>query len=114
MVVPATAHTLARYAAGLSDDLLTATLLATRAPVLVCPAMHTEMWEHPSVRDNLATLERRGVEVVPPESGPPGRWRLGRGSAGRPGAHRRAGPGDLARPGADRATGDLRRARGWW
>ncbi len=69
VVAPATAHTLARYAAGLADDLLTATLLATRAPVLVCPAMHTEMWEHPSVRDNLATLERRGVRVVPPESG---------------------------------------------
>ena len=69
LVVPATADTIARYAAGLSDDLLTATLLATRAPVLVCPAMHTEMWEHPSVRDNLATLERRGVDIVPPESG---------------------------------------------
>lgn len=69
VVAPATAHTIARYAAGLSDDLLCATLLATRAPVLVCPAMHTEMWEHPSVRDNLALLEQRGVEIVPPESG---------------------------------------------
>ncbi|HEX4161516.1 MAG TPA: bifunctional phosphopantothenoylcysteine decarboxylase/phosphopantothenate--cysteine ligase CoaBC [Acidimicrobiales bacterium] len=69
VVAPATAHTLARYAAGLSDDLLMATLLATRAPVIVCPAMHTEMWEHPSVQENLATLERRGVEIVPPESG---------------------------------------------
>ncbi len=69
VVAPATAHTIARYAAGLSDDLLTATLLATRAPVIVCPAMHTEMWEHASVRDNLAVLERRGVEIVPPESG---------------------------------------------
>jgi phosphopantothenoylcysteine decarboxylase / phosphopantothenate---cysteine ligase len=69
VVAPATAHTIARYAAGLSDDLLMATLLATRAPVMVCPAMHTEMWEHPSVRDNLATLERRGVEIVPPETG---------------------------------------------
>ena len=69
VVVPATAHAIARYAAGLSDDLLGATLLATRAPVIVCPAMHTEMWEHPSVRENLATLERRGVEIVPPESG---------------------------------------------
>jgi phosphopantothenoylcysteine decarboxylase/phosphopantothenate--cysteine ligase len=69
VVAPATAHTLARYAAGLSDDLLMATLLATRAPVIVCPAMHTEMWEHASVRDNLATLERRGVEIVAPESG---------------------------------------------
>ncbi len=69
VVAPATAHTLARYAVGLSDDLLMATLLATRAPVIVCPAMHTEMWEHPSVQENLATLERRGVEIVPPESG---------------------------------------------
>jgi phosphopantothenoylcysteine decarboxylase/phosphopantothenate--cysteine ligase len=69
VIVPATAHTLARYAAGLSDDLLCATLLATRAPVIVCPAMHTEMWEHASVRENLATLERRGVEVIPPETG---------------------------------------------
>src|SRR6202041_2151309 len=69
VVVPATAHTLARYAAGLSDDLLCATLLATRAPVLVCPAMHTEMWEHPSVQENLATLDGRGVEVVRPETG---------------------------------------------
>ncbi len=69
VVAPATAHFLARYAAGLSDDLLTATLLATRAPVLVCPAMHTEMWEHPSVRENLATLTRRGVGVVPPAIG---------------------------------------------
>jgi phosphopantothenoylcysteine decarboxylase/phosphopantothenate--cysteine ligase len=69
VVAPATAHTLARYAAGLSDDLLMATLLATKAPVIVCPAMHTEMWEHASVRDNLATLEGRGVEIVPPESG---------------------------------------------
>jgi phosphopantothenoylcysteine decarboxylase / phosphopantothenate---cysteine ligase len=69
VVVPATAHTIARYAAGLADDLLCATLLATRAPVVLCPAMHTEMWEHPSVRDNLATLTRRGVDVIPPESG---------------------------------------------
>ena len=69
VVAPATAHTIARYAAGLSDDLLSATLLATRAPVLMCPAMHTEMWQHPSVRDNLATLDRRGVGIVPPERG---------------------------------------------
>jgi phosphopantothenoylcysteine decarboxylase/phosphopantothenate--cysteine ligase len=60
---------LADYAAGRSNDLLTATLLATRAPVVVCPAMHTEMWEHPAVQENLATLRRRGVHVVDPESG---------------------------------------------
>ena len=69
VVAPATAHFMARYRAGLADDLLTATVLATRAPVLLCPAMHTEMWEHPSVQENLATLERRGVEFVRPETG---------------------------------------------
>ena len=69
LVAPATAHLLAAYAAGLSHDLLTNTLIATRAPVLVCPAMHTEMWEHPSVQDNLAVLRGRGVHVVEPESG---------------------------------------------
>jgi phosphopantothenoylcysteine decarboxylase / phosphopantothenate---cysteine ligase len=69
LVAPATADLLARYAAGMADDLLTATLLATGAPVLVCPAMHTEMWAHPAVTDNLATLRARGVHVVPPESG---------------------------------------------
>ncbi len=69
VVVPATARLLGAYAAGISDDLLTATLLATRAPVVVCPAMHTEMWEHPAVQDNLATLRRRGVVVVEPGVG---------------------------------------------
>jgi phosphopantothenoylcysteine decarboxylase/phosphopantothenate--cysteine ligase len=69
LVAPATAHLLGRYAAGLSDDLLTATLLATRAPVMVCPAMHTEMWEHPAVADNVERLRRRGVLVVPPVEG---------------------------------------------
>jgi phosphopantothenoylcysteine decarboxylase/phosphopantothenate--cysteine ligase len=69
LLAPATADLLARYAAGMASDLLTATLLATRAPVLVCPAMHTEMWEHPSVQHNLSVLRSRGVQVVPPESG---------------------------------------------
>ena len=49
--------------------MMTATLLATRAPVIVCPAMHTEMWEHPAVQENIATLRRRGVIVVDPEEG---------------------------------------------
>jgi phosphopantothenoylcysteine decarboxylase/phosphopantothenate--cysteine ligase len=69
VVAPATAHLIARYAMGLGDDLLTATLLASRAPVLLCPAMHTEMWEQPSVQENLATLRRRGVMVLDPEVG---------------------------------------------
>jgi phosphopantothenoylcysteine decarboxylase / phosphopantothenate---cysteine ligase len=69
VVAPATARVIGKYAAGISDDLLTATLLATRAPVLLCPAMHTEMWEHPAVQENLATLARRGVYILEPESG---------------------------------------------
>ncbi|MDH2902516.1 MAG: bifunctional phosphopantothenoylcysteine decarboxylase/phosphopantothenate--cysteine ligase CoaBC [Actinomycetota bacterium] len=69
VVAPATAHLIARYAMGLGDDLLSATLLASRAPVLLCPAMHTEMWEQPSVQENLATLRRRGVMVLAPEVG---------------------------------------------
>ena len=69
LVAPATATLLAKYAAGIADDLLTATLLATRAPVVVCPAMHTEMWEHPATVDNVATLRRRGVLVVEPGVG---------------------------------------------
>ncbi len=69
VVAPATAKLIGKYAAGISDDLLSATLLATRAPVLLCPAMHTEMWEHAAVQENLATLARRGVHLLAPESG---------------------------------------------
>ncbi|CAN5450401.1 bifunctional phosphopantothenoylcysteine decarboxylase/phosphopantothenate--cysteine ligase CoaBC [soil metagenome] len=69
VVAPATARLLSAYASGLSTDLLTNTLLATRAPVVVCPAMHTEMWEHPAVQANIATLRARGVHIVEPESG---------------------------------------------
>lgn len=69
LVAPATARLIGNYTAGISEGLLTATLLATEAPVVVCPAMHTEMWNHPAVQENLATLIRRGVHVVPPEEG---------------------------------------------
>ncbi len=79
IVAPATARTIGRYACGLSEDLLTATLLATDAPVLVCPAMHTEMWEHPAVEDNLATLRRRGVHVLDPADGALASGDVGRG-----------------------------------
>src|SRR5205823_9939744 len=88
LVAPATAKLLGKYAAGISDDLLTATLLATRAPVLVCPAMHTEMWEHPAVQENVATLRRRGVHVLDPEEG-----RLAGGDSG---AGRLAEPARIA------------------
>jgi phosphopantothenoylcysteine decarboxylase/phosphopantothenate--cysteine ligase len=69
LVAPATARLLSAYAHGYSHDLLTNVLIATRAPVVVCPAMHTEMWEHPAVQDNLALLRSRGVHVVEPETG---------------------------------------------
>jgi phosphopantothenoylcysteine decarboxylase / phosphopantothenate---cysteine ligase len=70
VIAPATAHTLARLAAGLADDLLTNVALAFAGPVVVAPAMHTEMWEHPATRANLETLTGRGARVVPPASGP--------------------------------------------
>lgn len=70
VVAPATANTLAAMAAGLAGDLLGTTLLATSAPVLVAPAMHTEMWNHPATRTNMATLRSRGVHVVGPDDGP--------------------------------------------
>ena len=69
LICPATARFIGAYASGIADDLLGASLLATRAPVVVCPAMHTEMWEHPAVVDNLSLLRRRGVIVVWPEQG---------------------------------------------
>lgn len=69
LVCPATARLLSDYRTGRSADLLTATLLATRAPVIVCPAMHTEMWEQPSVQENIQELIKRGVEIVGPDQG---------------------------------------------
>ncbi|HEX5494266.1 MAG TPA: bifunctional phosphopantothenoylcysteine decarboxylase/phosphopantothenate--cysteine ligase CoaBC [Mycobacteriales bacterium] len=69
VVAPATADLLARAAAGRADDLLTATLLTARCPVLFAPAMHTEMWEHPATRANVATLRDRGAVVVEPAVG---------------------------------------------
>jgi phosphopantothenoylcysteine decarboxylase/phosphopantothenate--cysteine ligase len=69
VVAPATARVIAAYAMGMSHDLLTATLIATRSPVVLCPAMHTEMWEHPAVIDNIALLRRRGVVIVEPQAG---------------------------------------------
>ena len=68
-IAPATAHTLARLAHGLADDLLALTALGTRAPVLVAPAMETEMWSHPATRRNVARLRDDGVAVAGPASG---------------------------------------------
>lgn len=69
LVAPATADLLAKAAHGLADDLLTSTLLTARCPVVLAPAMHTEMWEHPATVANVATLRGRGVIVLEPASG---------------------------------------------
>ncbi|MBE3075357.1 MAG: bifunctional phosphopantothenoylcysteine decarboxylase/phosphopantothenate--cysteine ligase CoaBC, partial [Actinobacteria bacterium] len=69
VVAPATADLVARAAHGLADDLLTNTLLTARCPVVLAPAMHTEMWGHPATVANIATLRSRGVHVIDPASG---------------------------------------------
>ncbi|HZD37761.1 MAG TPA: bifunctional phosphopantothenoylcysteine decarboxylase/phosphopantothenate--cysteine ligase CoaBC [Actinomycetes bacterium] len=70
VIAPATAHTIAKLAAGLADDLLGNLALAFGGPLVVAPAMHTEMWEHPATQANLERLRERGVQVVPPATGP--------------------------------------------
>ena len=100
IVAPATAKSIAAYRMGYSHDLLQNTLIATRAPVIVCPAMHTEMWEHPSVVDNIATLRKRGVHIVEPESGRLAGGDMGAGRLADPAtilgaAERILGPADL-------------------
>jgi len=69
LVAPATASFIARYAAGIADDLLSNVLLATKAQVVIAPAMHTEMWEHQATQANISTLKSRGVTVVDPGVG---------------------------------------------
>ena len=97
LVAPATARVLAAYAHGLSTDLLTNILIATRAPVVVCPAMHTEMWEHPAVEAKIELLRSRGVHIVEPEAG-----RLAGGDIGK---GRLADPADVVAA-AERALAD--------
>jgi len=101
IVAPATARSIAAYAHGFSHDLLTNVLIATRAPVLICPAMHTEMWEHPAVRANIELLRARGVHIVDPESGRLAGGDIGHGRLASPevivaAAERLLGPGDLS------------------
>ena len=69
VIAPATANTIAKLAAGLADDLLGNTVLASRAPVVIAPAMHTEMWQHPATVHNITVLRSRGVSVVGPGVG---------------------------------------------
>lgn len=101
LVCPATARVISDYRTGRSHDLLTATLVATRAPVVLCPAMHTEMWEHAAIQDNLGVLASRGVHIVPPESGRLAGGDEGHGRLADPATivaavERVLGPGDLA------------------
>ncbi|HZF77899.1 MAG TPA: flavoprotein, partial [Acetobacteraceae bacterium] len=84
VVAPASAGLLARMAQGHADDLAATILLATRAPVLVAPAMNPAMWDHPATRANMALLQARGVAVVGPEEGAM--------------AEPESGPGRLAEP----------------
>ena len=69
LVAPATADLIGRMANGLADDIVTAVLLATRAPVVVCPSMNTNMLDHPAVRANIARLGELGYRIVTPDSG---------------------------------------------
>ncbi len=90
LVAPASANLIARMAQGMADDLAATVLLATRAPVLLAPAMNPAMWEHPATRANVAALSARGVALVGPEEGPM--------------AEPESGPGRLAEPAAIHAA----------
>lgn len=91
IVAPATANALAKMALGFADDLFSAVLMTVRCPVLVAPAMHTEMWEHPATRRNVAALEERGVILIGPSEGAL--------SSGDSGAGRMSEPDELVRAG---------------
>ncbi len=84
LVAPASANFIARFAAGMADDALTAVCLAAACPVFLAPAMNARMWTHAATRDNVATLKRRGVKFIGPVEGPH--------------AEMRSGPGRLADP----------------
>lgn len=88
VIAPATADVIARMRAGLANDLLTTTVLATPAPVIIAPAMHTAMWEHPATQDNIACLRQRGIHIIGPASGAL--------SSGDSGAGRMVEPDDIA------------------
>jgi len=101
LIAPATARLLGAYANGLSTDLMTNVLIATRAPVIVCPAMHTEMWEHPAVQHNVQILAARGVNIVEPDHGRLAGGDSGKGRLASPEAivakvHEVLGPKDLS------------------
>lgn len=84
VIAPLTAHTMARLAHGLADDILTETALAHDGPILVAPAMNTRMWDHPATQANLALLRERGVETVGPASGELAEGEVGMGRMAEP------------------------------
>ena len=105
VVAPLTAHTLARLAHGLADDVLTEAALAHDGPVLVAPAMNVRMWAHPATQANVALLRERGVEIIGPVEG-----ELAEGEVG---VGRMAEPEDIAAR-VERARGDSRARLGGW
>jgi phosphopantothenoylcysteine decarboxylase/phosphopantothenate--cysteine ligase len=101
VVAPATANVIAKLALGLADDLVTATLLEARGPLVLAPAMHTGMWDHPSTQEHLATLRGRGAVIVGPAEGPLAAGDEGMGRMAEPDeiaavVAAAIGPGDLA------------------
>jgi phosphopantothenoylcysteine decarboxylase/phosphopantothenate--cysteine ligase len=99
VVAPATANVLAKLALGLADDLLTSALLEATCPLVVAPAMHSGMWEHPATREHVATLAGRGVRVVWPAVGPLAAGDEGPGRMAEPGEVLSAVVGSLAEGG---------------
>ena len=101
IIVPATANTIAKLAAGLADDLLGTSVLASSAPLVIAPAMHTEMWEHPATQANIALLRDRGALIVGPATGEL--------TGGDTGAGRLAEPDEIVAAALDfvRGTGSL-------
>ncbi len=88
LVAPATADTIARFAQGISNDFLSTLYLATKAPVIVAPAMNVNMWEHPATQANLEILRQRGVHIIEPGSGYLACGMVGAGRLADPGTHR--------------------------
>lgn len=84
LVVPATANTLAKMAAGLADNALVTTLLSVRAPLIVAPGMDHDMWHHPATQDNVRKLMQRGVYFIGPDTGPLARGNVGSGRLAEP------------------------------
>jgi len=105
VIAPATANTMAKMAAGLADDLLGTTLLATTAPVVIAPAMHTEMWRHPATQANVSTLIERGVHMIGPVSGELTGGDSGPGRMAEPEDIHAAIVRELAHPTADEGIG---------